>query len=70
MSNREKSLKGMECCNEFMRGNEDICKECPYQAYKNDDCSCIGKLHDDIFAIFKEIREERANRTNANETEE
>ena len=49
MIDREKVLKGLECCNE--RNFAEVCN-CPYQpSYKSD--MCLFELHADALALLK-----------------
>jgi hypothetical protein len=53
---REKVLKGLECCrnriNPDLSENEDSCKLCPYAA--NDYACSPWELYDDILSLLKE----------------
>lgn len=51
MTEREKVIKGLECCSTFDRYGFPLCEECPYA----DDGTCheLDQLHRDAFSLLK-----------------
>ena len=52
MAEREKVMKGLECCSTFDSYGFPLCEECPYA---DDDGTCheLDQLHRDVFSLLK-----------------
>ena len=50
MADREKVIKGIECC----AIKQDVCLECPYLSFRTAVGSCIDKLMIDALELIKE----------------
>lgn len=51
MPDREKVIKGLECCNDTSMASLK-CEECPYR--ETDTCSAIARLHVDALILLRE----------------
>ena len=52
MADREKVLKGLECCDDTSRESLK-CEDCPYM--EADTCSAIAYLHADALVLLKPV---------------
>ena len=58
MNNKEKVIKGLECCAKWMKDSDgDACNSCPYHpshfSYDNNDC--YAALYNDVITLLREI---------------
>ena len=56
MIDREKVVKGLECCRERNKWNS--CLDCPYENPWGNRIQCAGELSEDVLALLKEKENE------------
>ena len=54
MIDREKVIKGLECCLSLSDRCPDECLECPYGSDKDCEVTCMQKMGKDALALLKE----------------
>ena len=57
MIDREKVIKGLECCRE--RNKRNSCLHCPYENPWANRIQCAGELSEDVLALLKEQDEQK-----------
>lgn len=64
MDDKQKVIKGLECCAKWMGKNDvDACDNCPYHShFSYDDNNCIATVNNDAIALLKELEPRVLNR--------
>lgn len=54
MTDREKIIKALECCDDSCGGENLRCEDCPYKDVDAGTCETIHALHADVRKLLKE----------------